>query len=56
MAYKINDGCIACGSCASVCPADAISEAGDKYEINPDLCLDCGACEGQCPVSVISAE
>ena len=51
----IADGCIKCGSCASVCPASAISEGETKYEIN-DTCIDCGSCESVCPVSVISAE
>ena len=32
MAYKINNECIACGSCEPECPTDAISE-GEIYEI-----------------------
>ncbi len=53
MAYKITDGCISCGACASECPAGAISEGADKYEINPDACLDCGACAATCPTGSI---
>ena len=49
----IADGCIKCGSCASVCPC--ITEGETKYEIG-DACIDCGSCESVCPVSVISAE
>ena len=26
MAYVINDNCVACGSCISECPVEAISE------------------------------
>lgn len=55
MAYKISDDCIACGTCAGVCPVSAISEGDGKYVIDPDVCLDCGTCEGECPVSAISA-
>ena len=56
MAYVISDDCVACGTCAEECPADAISEKDGKYEINPDECLDCGTCEASCPNDAISAE
>jgi len=51
--YKITDECIACGSCASECPNEAIAEAGDKYEIDPDKCTDCGNCADICPTEAI---
>ena len=35
MAYVISDDCVSCGSCAAVCPADAISE-GDTVEADLD--------------------
>lgn len=54
MAYKISDECIACGSCESTCPSDAISENGDKYEIDADKCISCGACASACPMEAIS--
>lgn len=53
MAYFINDDCISCGSCQSVCPVEAISEGDDKYVIDPKLCTDCGTCAEQCPVEAI---
>ena len=34
MAYVITDDCVECGSCAAVCPADAISEGDGKYVNN----------------------
>lgn len=54
MAYTISDECIACGACAADCPVDAISDAGEKYEIDAETCIDCGACEETCPVDAIS--
>ncbi len=55
MAYVIDDSCIACGSCISECPVDAISE-GDVYSIDADACIDCGACAEVCPTEAIHAE
>lgn len=52
MAYKINDACIACGTCVPECPVDAISE-GDPYVIDADECIDCGACAEVCPTDAI---
>ncbi len=51
MAYVITDECLACGSCASECPAGAIKE-GDIYVISEE-CLDCGACVDTCPAGAI---
>jgi NAD-dependent dihydropyrimidine dehydrogenase PreA subunit len=56
MAYKITDECISCGSCASTCPVEAISEGADKYEIDADTCIDCGSCAAGCPVEAIVAD
>jgi ferredoxin len=52
MAHKINDDCIACGSCMAECPVDAITP-GDQYSIDPDICIDCGACVSACPTEAI---
>jgi ferredoxin len=49
----ITDECIACGSCESECPVEAISEGEDKYVIDAKLCNDCGTCVDQCPVEAI---
>ena len=53
MAYVISEDCIACGTCISECPSEAISE-GAIYSINPDLCTECGTCADVCPNEAIS--
>lgn len=53
MAYKISEDCIACGSCISECPIEAISE-GDIYKIDASNCTSCGTCAEVCPVEAIS--
>lgn len=52
MAYKISDDCVACGTCISECPVEAISE-GEIYKIDESKCADCGACAAVCPVEAI---
>lgn len=56
MAYKISEDCVSCGACVDECPAEAIKEGADRYEIDPEACLDCGACAASCPNDAISAE
>ncbi len=51
MAYVITEDCIACGSCASECPAECIKE-GDIYVITED-CIECGTCVDICPSGAI---
>jgi len=50
MAYKITDECVSCGSCASECAVDAISEGDGKYVIDATLCVECGNCADVCPM------
>ena len=54
MAYVISNDCTSCGSCADVCPVEAISEGDSKYEIDAGSCTDCGTCVDECPVEAIS--
>lgn len=54
MSYVISDACTKCGSCASVCPQEAISEGSDQYVIDADKCVDCGVCVDECPVEAIA--
>jgi ferredoxin len=53
VAHKINEECIACGSCIPECPDEAISEGDPIYNIDPAKCTDCGACVEVCPVEAI---
>ena len=53
MAYVISDSCVSCGTCAAECPAEAISEGAEHFEIDADACLDCGTCADACPTEAI---
>ena len=51
--YTIESDCISCGSCADSCPAGAISEGDQHYEIDADKCISCGTCVDTCPTGAI---
>jgi ferredoxin len=38
-----------CTKCIDVCSTGAISSAGDKVAVNPQLCAGCGGCATVCP-------
>jgi len=44
--------CTACGSCAEICPVDAVS-VGDHAEVDEEWCVGCGVCVRVCPVDAI---
>ncbi len=47
-------GCIGCGACISVCPAEAVSiNDNGVAEVDEILCLGCGACAEACPQEII---
>jgi uncharacterized Fe-S center protein len=55
--------CIACGTCAEVCPvgaatmtAAAMSGAKHKAAIDKDICIGCGECASRCQVKAISMD
>jgi len=50
MPYKIEQTCVGCGVCKTICPVGAISGRPEHvYHIDPDLCIGCGACGRKCP-------
>ncbi|MCM8775284.1 MAG: 4Fe-4S binding protein [Candidatus Omnitrophica bacterium] len=59
MAYVITEKCLGerYGTCAAVCPTDAIYPGEYKGEvfmvIDPTVCISCGACMPECPIGAI---
>lgn len=52
---NIGKECVACGSCVSVCPRNAIHIAsGIIAQVNRELCVGCGKCAKICPAAVIT--
>ena len=54
MAYKIQDTCVSCGSCASECPVGAISQGDTQFQIDESACIECGNCASHCPTGAIT--
>ena len=46
-------GQIGCTRCLDVCPAGAITPAGDSVSIDPHICAGCGGCAAVCPASAV---
>ncbi len=59
MAVKINEECVACGTCEPTCPNDAISPGDDYYTVDPSRCTEClgfydeQQCAGVCPTDAV---
>lgn len=52
-AFRADDRCIACGTCARVCPLQNISPARNGKPVWGKRCTHCMACIGRCPVQAI---
>lgn len=48
--------CVDCGSCVTLCPANAISIVDRKPVVSKDKCLNCRACNDICPISEVIVE
>ncbi len=52
--YVVQDGCIGCGLCKTVCPVHAISgNKREKHHIDPEVCIRCNSCLEKCPTKAI---
>ena len=51
--YYVEEGCIGCGICASVCPQNCIDTSKVPVEIIQNHCLHCGRCMDACPQTAI---
>jgi len=52
----LDEVCIGCTHCMSVCPTQAIRVRDGKARIIDNRCIDCGECYKACPVSAIIVE
>jgi uncharacterized Fe-S center protein len=49
----VPEKCRGCGTCVEVCPAGALSLAGDRARLDPETCIGCGECMTVCLQSAI---
>jgi Fe-S-cluster-containing hydrogenase component 2 len=57
MAVKVDlEKCTGCGSCAEVCPVEAIKIENDKAKIDENECVDCGTCIDECQSESLSMD
>jgi ferredoxin len=55
MTTKINNAaCDRCGTCISVCPANALLLLSASLEVDHDRCTGCGRCVKICPFGALS--
>ena len=47
-------GVTGCTRCLDLCPAGAITPAGDHVAIDPNICAGCGQCAAACPTGAAS--
>lgn len=47
--------CVGCGTCASVCPMEAIT-IDEQARIDTESCIGCGRCVQECPEGALSLQ
>jgi iron only hydrogenase large subunit-like protein len=52
----LEEVCIGCTHCMTVCPTQAIRVRKGKAQINDNRCIDCGECYNACPVNAFIVE
>ncbi len=52
--YYIQNLCVGCQTCRTLCPAKAIRYGDCRNEIDQKKCMHCGTCYRECPVCAIS--
>jgi anaerobic carbon-monoxide dehydrogenase iron sulfur subunit len=56
MTAKVNESCDRCGTCISVCPANALLLLSESLVIDAALCTGCGTCVKVCPFGALFLE
>lgn len=58
MTHVITEVCLGCmcGSCAEMCPVDAIVMGDGMLLIHPEICIDCEACVDKCERNAIYSD
>ena len=51
--WECEHGCLGFGSCAAVCPEEAITVKDGVAHVDPDKCIACGKCIKECPQKII---
>jgi NADH-quinone oxidoreductase subunit F len=55
--YSISKECTGCGTCAKVCPTNAIKgEKKQTHQILAELCSKCGSCVDVCKVNAVMVQ
>jgi Fe-S-cluster-containing hydrogenase component 2 len=51
--YRVENGCVICGTCVTVCPQQIITLDRDGAHIDEEQCIGCGTCYENCASEAI---